>query len=417
MKQVEILKNYANAVAIGAYDYHSPGLFGKHDNVRRFWEDRFTRQVTREFLHPFMADKYSQGGGIRVMDLGCGAGEGFKILTTLSPTPLTLSDRVEYLLTEEDVACYKGVDLSTDMIEKAKSLHPGSRSEFIVADLNDGLPIAEDEAPYDLYFSSYGSLSHLETPALSRLVEQIGDRSSKRTIFIADLLGRFSYEWPGYWGDGTEVGEVRQPYSMSYIYLPHKRHSLEIDRFPITFWTGKAWHRFMEEVTQRQGVEISRFRLCDRSILVGRHLSTGEFNPSAPSLREYVNSLYETDVRTDLSQLIFTYEPQRQHPQLNEFFQGMQNAWNAVVYACLDALGDRPNPHLQLEKLPGVVKAAVEKIQHVVRIAESLHFDDPRANFVEPQLAYLLRDLEWNLQRGLGASHGLLALYELVRRP
>jgi hypothetical protein len=41
---------------------------------------------------------------------------------------------------------------------------------------------------------------------------------------------------------------------------------------------------------------------------------------------------------------------------------------------------------------------------------------DPLANIVEPQLGYILRNLESDLQQGLGAAHGVLAIFELVRK-
>jgi hypothetical protein len=40
---------------------------------------------------------------------------------------------------------------------------------------------------------------------------------------------------------------------------------------------------------------------------------------------------------------------------------------------------------------------------------------DPRANIVEPQLGYILRDIEIEEGRGFGAGHGLLAMYEFER--
>jgi hypothetical protein len=62
-----------------------------------------------------------------------------------------------------------------------------------------------------------------------------------------------------------------------------------------------------------------------------------------------------------------------------------------------------------------LVQDAIRTIRSTVRTASTARVDDPRANLVEPQLAYLLRDLEWNLQQGLGAAHSLLAMYEFHR--
>jgi SAM-dependent methyltransferase len=418
MKQ-EVLKNYAKAVAIGAYDRHSPGLFGKHDNVRRYWEDRFTRNVLSQFLHPLIVRKREEGNGIRVMDLGCGAGEGMNILTSLPKTINTLDSHVQKLLDYSDIFAYKGVDISPAMIEKAQELHLHHRqTSFAVADLNQGLPIEEGESAYDLYFSSYGALSHLDDLAFQKLIEDICDSIEDKAILVVDLLGRYSYEWPCYWQKSEENGTMKT-YSMSYIYPPNAVTQIKVERFPIRYWGGDEFDSFISDVTKNKGVKISRRRLCDRSILVGRHMNTREFNPEAPPIRAAVNSLHEMNCRTDLSQLIFNYQPHPDFAHLNRFFNTLQDSWNAVVYACVDALRNWRNVNeLEAEPLTGyppLVEEAIRTIRRVVKQAPSMRLDDPRANLVEPQLAYLLRDIEWNTQQGLGASHALLGIYELSK--
>jgi len=420
MKQLDVLKNYAKAVAIGAYDHHSPGLFGKHDNVRRLWEDRFNRNVMSHFLSPLVIQKQDAGTDLRVMDLGCGAGEGLGILTSLPQTPPTLDAQIENVLDYQDIGHYKGVDISPAMIEKAATLHADHpQTKFEVADLNEGLPIAVGEPAYDIYFSSYGALSHLNDRSLARVIGDICDHIEDKAIFVGDFLGRYSYEWPRYWGESAGKQSTMNTYSMSYIYPPDARGEIEVERFEIRYWGGAEFDQFIHAVAESKGVKVSRRRLCDRSILVGRHMNTREFNPEAPPIRAAINSLHEINCRTDLSQLIFEYHPHPDHPHINRFFSNFQEAWNAVVYACIDALGEWRNPHkLLAEPQPGyppVVQDAIRTIRNVVRTAPTLCFEDPRANLVEPQLAYLLRNLEWNLQQGLGTAHGLLVVYEFSK--
>ncbi len=420
MKQLEVLNNYAKAVSVGAYDLHASGLFGKYDNVRRYWEDRYTRNVLSQFLGPLIAHKQGLASGLRVLDLGCGAGEGMNILTTLPQACPTLDEDVEPVLSRQDIHCYKGVDLSPAMIEKAIALHADNpHAEFGIADLNQGLPTDPGEPAYDIYFSSYGALSHLNDAALGKLVGDICAQMDQRAVFVADLLGRYSYEWPCYWKNPGDNGSGMNTYSMSYIYPPETRESVEVDRFAMRYWGSGELDQIITQIATSKGVQVSRRRLCDRSILVGRHMDTQEFNPQAPALRAMVNSLHEPNQRTDLSQLIFTYEPDPEHPHLNQYFSTLQQAWNEVVYACIEALEQWRHPQkLLAEPSPGsspMVQAAVRTLRTVVQIAPSLRLEDPRANLVEPQLAYLLRDLEWNLQQGLGSAHGLLALYEFQR--
>jgi hypothetical protein len=51
----------------------------------------------------------------------------------------------------------------------------------------------------------------------------------------------------------------------------------------------------------------------------------------------------------------------------------------------------------------------------VVESAAKLITGDPRADIIEPQLAYGLRELEMGLQEGEGCGHGLVAIFEIVK--
>lgn len=420
INQESILSNYAKAVAVGAYDHHHSYQFGKQDYVRRKWEDKYTCHVLSPFIKELYEDKQNLNQGIRVMDLGCGTGEALKILTTLPQTSATLDVISNKVLDYPNIDSYKGVDISPAMIAKAKALYNNRpQAEFVVADLNDGLPVTSGETPYDIYISSYGSLSHLDRSSLMNLIKDICCHMGERAIFVADLLGKYSYEWPCYWGEPGSDRVGMHNYSMSYIYPPEARSTAEVEIFPIRYWGGEELERLISTIAEDSSVKIRRHVLCDRSIFVGRHMDTREYNPKAPPLRAMINSLYEPNFRTDLSQLIFTYEPYPHHPHLNRFFQNLQTAWNSIVYGCIEALTQWRYPEkLQAEppiQNPPLVLNSNRIIRRLVHEAQIFHFDDPRANLVEPQLAYLLRDLEWNFQQGLGAAHGLLAVYEFSK--
>ncbi|MEM7555182.1 MAG: class I SAM-dependent methyltransferase [Cyanobacteria bacterium P01_A01_bin.84] len=421
INQESVLNNYAKAVEVGAYERYSPGRFGKQDHVRRYWEDRYTRRVLSSFMHRLVEYKRINNQGIRVMDLGCGAGEGLNILTTLPQTLPTLDAQTKNLLEYSDINFYKGVDISPAMIAKAKAFHNNhSQTEFVVADLNEGLPINPEEVPYDIYFSSYGSLSHLDNNAFKNLLKNICQHTDGNTIFVADLLGRYSYEWPCYWGDLDATPTGMRNYSMSYIYPLDIRPSVDVEIFPIRYWSAQELDKVVCDSVENFGIKIKERILCDRSILVGRHMDTQEYNSQAPSLRAAINSLYEPNTRTDLNELIFQYKPHPDHPYLNSFFQNLQNSWNIIVGETIEALNKKKDiQKLQMDtpihRQP-YVQNCIRIIRNLVIQAQNLHFDDPRANLIEPQLAYLLRDLEWNLQQGLGASHSLFAVYEFQKK-
>jgi len=54
-------------------------------------------------------------------------------------------------------------------------------------------------------------------------------------------------------------------------------------------------------------------------------------------------------------------------------------------------------------------------MDRAVKAALRLQIDDPRANVIEPQLGYALRDLEFGLQRGLGVGHAMVGILKIEK--
>ena len=61
---------YSETVARGLYERNRRGLFGKHDNVRAYWEDELTRSALRPFVRAQRASCAAAGRGLRVLDSG-----------------------------------------------------------------------------------------------------------------------------------------------------------------------------------------------------------------------------------------------------------------------------------------------------------------------------------------------------------
>ncbi|MGP0128495.1 MAG: hypothetical protein ACTMUB_04270 [cyanobacterium endosymbiont of Rhopalodia musculus] len=82
------------------------------------------------------------------------------------------------------------------MVEKEQVLfadHPHVR--FKQADLSEGLgDLKITEAPFALYFSSYGSLSHLARKDLVHLLQDICHQGRHGSLVVMDLIGRYSIE-------------------------------------------------------------------------------------------------------------------------------------------------------------------------------------------------------------------------------
>lgn len=418
--QLPAQRNYESAVASGFYQRDGGGLHGKFDNVRRYWEDQISRYALHDFVGPAVEQKRRELARLRVLDLGAGSGEGYEILTSLKKQGASLASKEVDVLPADMLGSYFGLDISPAMVSQGQKIYEGDpKVEFAVADLSQGLGVAAQNSPYQIYFSSYGSLSHLRDDELACLIGDICEHFEDRSIFIADVVGRYSFEWQCYWGEpGNDENNMRQ-YSMSYLYPPEMVDKIEVQRFPLRYWGADEFDHFVASVARDKGVEISKKQIWDRSVLVGRHMNTAEFNRHAQPIRAAVNSLHEFNRRTDLEQLIFDYSPHPDFPELNEFFERFQMAWNAVVHEAIAALehwNDRDwlsqeVPHMY----PDVVDEAIHTIRNVVRNMEWFRMGDPRANVIEPQLGYVLRNLEMDLQQGLGTGHGLLAIYEFVK--
>ncbi len=412
-------RTYAETVARGFYGKNVGGLFGKYDNVRAHWEDAMTRVALRPFVRERVARCVRAGRGVRILDLGCGSGQGYEQLIRIDARDLDLADEHRYVLRPEQIELYLGVDLSEAMVQKGRENYRGLASvRFDVVDLRAGLGPARSNDPFDIYFSSYGALSHLEAKSLRELLGEIAATARPGAIVVLDLLGRYSPEWPGYWSAKTEEEKVR-PYSMSYLYESTERQSGEIEKFPLRFWTGEEVRALAADVTEASGVDVGVRELLDRSIFVGRHVDTNEYGSSLPPLRSYVNQLYEQNLRTNLNNLRVSYRDVAGADELNRFFRGLATCWNVLVEFTMERLrGTR----LNLVDLEGwreyrpELQMALMTVDRIIDGVDWIDVGDVRANVIEPQLAYVLRRMMYKLQEGRGCGHGLLAVLQVGDR-
>lgn len=94
-------------------------------------------------------------------------------------------------------------------------------------------------------------------------------------------------------------------------------------------------------------------------------------------------------------------------------------SWNALVRYTVDLLYhyDSGDESMKLPDIPGSYPDVLRKMMHnMLNIVKSCHWisvGDTRANIIEPQLGYALRELEMTLQRGMGCGHGLVGIFEV----
>ena len=406
------LRTYRDTVARGYYDKHVGGLFGKHDNVRTYWEDGLTRIVMRPFVNQ-IAKACDASRGVRVLDLGCGAGQGYELLTRINRKDLNLDDELRYILPSEKIGQFLGIDISGAMVEQGRQNYAGVPNvAFEQGDLSEGLGALKSESPFDIYFSSYGALSHLNTPELLRCLTDILQHARPGALVVLDLVGRYSPEWPAYWGKGNESNDMR-PYSMSYLYDEGDRHNGNIEQFHLRFWGGDEVRELCRILSQQQGTSLKVLELLDRSIFVGRHVDTQEYQSYLPPLRKVINQLYELNVRTKLEQLRVDYRPVDGHKDLNRFFGKLAMCWTKVVDFTLERIQGNRIDLVALDgwrDFPPPLQTALMTMDRVIDSVSWIDLGDIRANVLEPQLAYVLRRLEYTMQRGKGCGHGLVAV-------
>ncbi len=407
---------YTEAVSTGHYAKKS-GLYGKYDNVRRFWEDDTTRLFIRPYLKEMVDRKAGRLQRLRILDLGCGAGDGYDLLTGITVKDVGIYEYAVNLINQEMLGFYMGVDISADLLAQAREQWGGNdKVVFAESDISEGLDIAE--GPFDVYFSSYGTLSHFRAEQAVKLLASIAKHSESNALVVLDWLGRYSYEWQDLWSANTDEEEFMD-YRISYIYPPEERDRVDIQSFPLKLVSRDELQRIIDEARSLSGIEIKVNQFFDRSIFVGRHSDTAEYNRHCTPVREAVNSLLEPNTRTDLASLIVDYVPKNGFPQLNKYFEGFAMSWNTLVKHTIEFLseyqegaGNAGGSAEHYQFYPEPLRIAVETMQKVVDTTGGL-LGDSRANMIEPQLAYALRRLEMNLQSGLGTGHGLAAILEI----
>ncbi|MEA5512482.1 class I SAM-dependent methyltransferase [Nodularia sp. UHCC 0506] len=411
-------QTYSQAVKEGKYDLYVGNLFGKYDNVRTYWEDQLTRIAFRPFLLDLVERRRKENRGVRILDLGCGSGQGYEILVKIDSRDLDLGLQHERVLPEDSIDLYYGVDISQPMVEKGEVLFADKpHVKFAQLDLRDGLgKIKTAEKPFDIYFSSYAALSHLSKKQLRYLLQDIAAHGTNESLVVLDLVGRYSIEWPEFWSANSEEEKVRD-YTMSYLYSEPVRERLDIEKFPLRFWTGNEVRELTQGITAETGVGMEVLKLMDRSILVGRHTDTREYNKQLKPIRRLSNCLHEDYFRTDLQTLMLDERMVPNHPEVTPFLHSLIKAWNILVSYTQKRLCNE----IQLtdlrdwDEFPKPLHFALMTMDRVIADVGWMWYGDPRANIIEPQLGYALRTLEYEMQTGMGCGHGLLAILQVQK--
>lgn len=395
---------YDSAAKRGYYAIEQAGLSGKKDHVRRYWEDMAIKTMVR----PALEERLRSREAVRIVDLGAGSGEGIELLTRIPRRDRDTGER--FLLDLARIDAYVGVDISAGMVEQGRRNYAGhDRIAFAQADLGEGFPL-RDAAPFDLYFSSYSSLSHISAERLARLTEEVFRHAGPTGHLVFDLFGRLSLEWPDHW---ARVGGML-PYHMSWLLPPEQRTASAVAPYPVAYWTAEELRAMVDAAAQAAGRTVE-LTIMDRSLFVSRHSETGAFNGQPRPWRAEVNRLFDRDFRGDWSSLRVDLDflaPYRAAaPEALGRLEGYRDAWNAVI-AVAEALCLGRDDHADdlIAEAEDGLAPELDRLRWLVGNAARFPVVDFWASEFAPQVACILRNLEFRLPPGLGCGHGMLAV-------
>jgi len=411
-------KAYQEAIRHGRYSEQVQSLRCKYDHVRLHFEDFITSYYLRPYLEEMVKYKVNKNGeGLRFYDLGCGTGDGYELLSKMA-RHARLSQFDTRLIQDDMMDQYKGIDLSIELLKEAENMFGDyEHVNFCKGDFSNGLPVEEGEDSYDLYFTSYGTLSHCTNEELEKLFIDIGKHGQNGSLILADFLGRYSYEWQNLWThDPEEV--TYMDYVINYLYPEEERDQVDLSSFPMRLMTPEEVFKILESAARKAGVQLKVQRFFDRSLFVGRHIETGTYNGNAQPLRLMVSSLFERGLRTYFPDLKVSYIPREGFDWQNAALQKLADSWNALVDYTMVLMEHYDSDEELLPYPPQTDVKPLEKAYRVMR--QSLEgskglYGDIRADLIEAQLGYAIRSLEMNLQQGHGLGHGLVGVIQVVK--
>ncbi|HSK40690.1 MAG TPA: class I SAM-dependent methyltransferase [Arenibaculum sp.] len=324
--------------------------------------------------------------GLRVLDVGSGTGDGLALFASVRP--------------DESAACggdllarYLGIDCSPQMVATARELHGTAPNvSFQMGDVRESIP----GDPFDIYFSSGVPYSHLTENDLETCLYQIFHairRNRNQAAIVIDVLGRYSIEWVRHWEDR------RWQYRMSFFVSDQ-----QVDHTPMTVYGASDLQAVILGAARSADIRIRGIEYLDRSILVGRHSATLEFNPGIPPYRTLVNALARADGSVAFQDMLFNPESLPGPSHVRCFFGSFAKCWNTLVAEAADAAGDPIG--VPAAALPAEVTGLGADIARRLDETGSRH----RRAVAQFFLERYLRRLGQCMQPGLGVGHTLIAV-------
>ncbi len=409
--KIEPAEFFDIAAQQGFYGLEYSGLTGKKDYVRKYWEDIAIKLTIRSSIQKLL----TKGSDIRVIDLGCGSGEGFELLTHI-PVNQPLSPGKQSFVLSSDQISYTGIDISDSMIQQGRKNYENLNNvRFEHADLNRGFPL-KDEQPFDIYFSSYSSLSHFAPQKLKMIVEEIFDHAKSSAVIVFDLIGKYSLEWPRYWNENSPM----LLYNMAYLMPPELREKEPIQWYDVCFWTPSMLSQMLNAAAKETETCMQVVRCIDRSIFVGRHMETGLFGAPRFNYRYQVNHLFDHEHREEIEHLSIDLNwcagLEKVQPEVWSRLCDYKEKWNCIIRLVEALLHDNNSIVSNLiETTSQDISGELKFLTWIYRNAHRFPAVDFWASIMGPQIAMILRNIELSFEPALGCGHGLLCVVEITK--
>lgn len=388
--------------AISYYD--QPMRSSRYDPVKVRWEDKICQDHYRVMVNRLI----ERGEKLRILDFGCGIGYGYHLLSNILEEDAPVEEDGCKLLDKEDIEYYVGLDINHDMLEIANDRYKGD--EKVTTRQCDFLRDEYPKRAFNIYFSSGVPFSHFNDDDFSLLLEKIFKHIKnfgQSAFLVVDVLGRYSIEWQTRWADPPW-----HVYNMSFF-----SDGKVNEQVYMKFW-GEELKNLVIDAAQEAGVKAELFDTFDRSIFIGRHIDTSSFNPNLKKMRTMVNGLFYPLERAPLPDMFMDYAYEGTPGDVRAYYERITYYWNyALATAC--SYLDIPAPDWfeadEACTIPESLKSDLEHIGLLIKDKELYeHTDDFRADVFEPSLGYLLRNIERDCSKGLGAAHTLISIFEVM---
>lgn len=399
------------AAKSGFYGIERNNIYGKKDNARKYWEDIFIKLHLRDDLKRIAGSK----SHLRIFDSGCGSGEGYELITHIPSGTADYEGHGEFIPVTRRLELYHGFDVSESMLEQGRHNYRGKKKlQFSHADLSEGFP-AFDEKPFDIYLSSYSSLSHLTYDELFRYSRQMTEHAPSGAVIFYDMLGRFSPEWPLYW---KESARKMLPYNMAYLVKEEERTEENINAYNMSYWGGEEIRQLLQKAADSCGKKVE-IDIKDRSVFIGRHMDTGIFNGHKCSYRKHVNFIFDRDYRGKIKEmdidLSFLDKYKDDAPEAHARINSYAADWNAVTrFATALLENDAERIKSMIETAPAYLGEDFKMLAWLFRNSSRFPVVDFWSSIIGPQIGCILRNLEYDLPQGLGCGHGLQCLVRIL---